>query len=86
MGTDEEAVAALVSDRADAVVTLDVHDRAAWRGEPFEGEFRSMLVCVRRAGTWRLRGWPDHGSCLGDLLTPRARDWHAVAGSGTLVT
>ena len=36
-----------------AVVTLDVHDRAAWRGEPFEGDFRSMFVYLRREGTWR---------------------------------
>ena len=36
-----------------AVVTFDVHDRAAWRGEPFEGDFRSMFVYVRRGGTWR---------------------------------
>ena len=36
-----------------AVVTLDVHDRAAWKGEPFEGDFKSMFVYVRHEGTWR---------------------------------
>ena len=36
-----------------AVVTLDVHDRATWRGEPFEGDFRSTFVYVRRGGAWR---------------------------------
>ena len=34
-----------------AVVTLDVHDRAIWQGEPFEGDFRSLFVYVRRDGT-----------------------------------
>ena len=126
MGTDEEAVAALVSDRADAlvrgdahrmreilapdftytnasgvscnredyvasyvgssdlvwvaqessgllvrvygdvaVVTLDVHDRAAWRGETFEGNSRSMFVYVRRGGTWR---------CVAGQTTARASE------------
>ena len=36
-----------------AVVTLDVHDRATWQGEPFEGDFRSLFVYVRRDGIWR---------------------------------
>ncbi len=36
-----------------AVISLDVHDRATWRGEPFEGYFRSLFVYVRREGTWR---------------------------------
>jgi len=36
-----------------AVVTLDVSDRATWRGEPFGGEYRSLYVYVRRDGVWR---------------------------------
>jgi uncharacterized protein (TIGR02246 family) len=36
-----------------AVVTLDVHDRGTWQSEPFEGDFRSTFVYVRREGTWR---------------------------------
>jgi hypothetical protein len=36
-----------------AVATLDVHDRAVWRGDPFEGDFRSLFVYVRRGDTWR---------------------------------
>ncbi len=36
-----------------AVVTLDVHDRAVWQGEPFEGWFRSLFVYVRRSGRWQ---------------------------------
>jgi uncharacterized protein (TIGR02246 family) len=36
-----------------AVVTLDVHDRATWQGDRFEGRFRSLFVYVRREGTWR---------------------------------
>jgi uncharacterized protein (TIGR02246 family) len=35
-----------------AVVTLDVHDRATWQGEPFEGRFRSLFVYLRRDGRW----------------------------------
>jgi uncharacterized protein (TIGR02246 family) len=46
-----------------AVVTLDVHDRATWRGEPFEGRFRSLFVYVRRDGTWR---------CVAGQTTERA--------------
>ena len=46
-----------------AVVTLDVHDRASWRGEPFEGEFRSLFVYVRRGDTWR---------CVAGQTTPRS--------------
>jgi uncharacterized protein (TIGR02246 family) len=50
----QESSALLVRVYGDAaVVTLDVHDRAAWRGEPFEGDFRSMFVYVRREGRWR---------------------------------
>ena len=50
----QESSALLVRVYGDAaVVTLDVHDRGAWRGEPFEGDFRSMFVYVRRGGTWR---------------------------------
>ena len=36
-----------------AIVTLDVHDRATWQGQPFEGDFRSLFVYVRRDGAWR---------------------------------
>lgn len=36
-----------------AVVTLEVHDRATWQGEPFEGHFRSTFVYVRQEVTWR---------------------------------
>src|SRR4051812_4083631 len=36
-----------------AVVRLDVHDRATWSGEPFEGDFRTLSVYVRREGTWQ---------------------------------
>jgi hypothetical protein len=32
---------------------LDVHDRATWQGQPFEGDFRSLFVYVRRDGRWR---------------------------------
>jgi hypothetical protein len=35
-----------------AVVTLDVHDRATWQGEPIEGRFRSLFVYVLRDGRW----------------------------------
>ncbi|MGZ5399349.1 MAG: nuclear transport factor 2 family protein, partial [Nocardioides sp.] len=50
----QESSALLVRVHGDAaVVTLDVHDRGAWRGEPFEGDFRSMFVYVRREGAWR---------------------------------
>ena len=35
-----------------AVVTLDVHDRATWQGEAFEGRFRSLFVYARRDGRW----------------------------------
>jgi len=48
-----------------AVVTLDVHDRATWRGEPFEGDFRSLFVYVRRVGTWR---------CVAGQTTSRSSD------------
>ena len=50
----QESSALLVRVYGDvAVVTLDVHDRATWQGEPFEGDFRSLFVYVRRQGTWR---------------------------------
>ena len=50
----QESSALLVRVYGDvAVVTLDVHDRAVWRGEPFEGDFTSMFVYVQRSGTWR---------------------------------
>ena len=42
-----------------AIVTLDVHDRATWQGQPFEGDFRSLFVYVRRDGSVALRGRPD---------------------------
>ena len=48
-----------------AVVTLDVHDRATWRGEPFEGDFRSLFVYVRRGGVWR---------CVAGQTTSRSSD------------
>jgi hypothetical protein len=48
-----------------AVVTLDVHDRATWQGEPFEGDFRSMFVYVRRDGVWR---------CVAGQTTSRSSD------------
>ena len=32
-------------------MTLDVHDRATSRGEPFEGDFRSLFVYVRATGS-----------------------------------
>ena len=48
-----------------AVVTLDVHDRATWQGEPFEGDFRSMFVYVRRDGRW----W-----CVAGQTTARSDD------------
>jgi hypothetical protein len=46
-----------------AVVTLDVHDRATWQGEPFEGDFRSLFVYVRHNRTWR---------CVAGQTTARA--------------
>jgi uncharacterized protein (TIGR02246 family) len=46
-----------------AVVTVDVHDRATWQGEPFEGWFRSLFVYVRRDGRWR---------CVAGQTTSRA--------------
>ncbi len=62
----QESSALLVRVYGDAaVVTLDVHDRAAWRGEPFEGDFRSMFVYVRRGGTWR---------CVAGQTTTRSSD------------
>ena len=48
-----------------AVVTLDVHDRATWQGEPFEGDFRSLFVYVRRGGVWR---------CVAGQTTSRSSD------------
>jgi uncharacterized protein (TIGR02246 family) len=48
-----------------AVVTLDVHDRATWAGEPFEGHFRSLFVYVRLDGTWR---------CVAGQTTSRPSD------------
>lgn len=36
-----------------AVVTLDVHDRAIWRGELVEGDYRSTFVYVRREDGWQ---------------------------------
>jgi len=48
-----------------AVVTLDVHDRATWQGEPFEGDFRSMFVYVRRDSVWR---------CVAGQTTSRSSD------------
>jgi hypothetical protein len=33
-------------------VTINVHDRATWQGEPFDGRFRSLFVYVRRDATW----------------------------------
>ena len=48
-----------------AVVTLDVHDRATWQGEPFAGEFRSLFVYVRRDGVWR---------CVAGQTTSRPSD------------
>jgi uncharacterized protein (TIGR02246 family) len=36
-----------------AVVTVDAHDRAVWRGGLFEADVRSLFVYVRRDGTWR---------------------------------
>ena len=48
-----------------AVVTLDVHDRATWQGEPFAGEFRSLFVYVRRDGVWR---------CVAGQTTSRSSD------------
>jgi hypothetical protein len=36
-----------------AVVTMDVHDRLTWHGEPVEGYFRSIFVCVRRSDSWQ---------------------------------
>ena len=48
-----------------AVVTLDVHDRATWRGEPFEGDFRSLFVYVRGHGVWR---------CVAGQTTSRSSD------------
>jgi uncharacterized protein (TIGR02246 family) len=48
-----------------AVVTLDVSDRATWRGEPFAGEFRSLYVYVRRDRVWR---------CVAGQTTARSAD------------
>ncbi len=48
-----------------AVVLLDVHDRATWRGDPFEGSFRSLFVYMRREGTWR---------CVAGQTTSRSSD------------
>ena len=57
-----EAVIRVYGDAA--VVTLDVHDRATWRGEPFEGAFRSLFIYVRRDGRWR---------CVAGQTTTRPR-------------
>ena len=60
----------LISVHGDAaVVTLDVHDRATWAGEPFEGRFRSLFVYVRRDARWQ---------CVAGQTTTRADD----GGSG----
>ena len=48
-----------------AVVTLDVSDRATWRGEPSAGEFRSLYVYVRSDGVWR---------CVAGQTTTRSAD------------
>jgi hypothetical protein len=48
-----------------AVVTLDVHDRAVWRGVPFEGDFTSLFVYVRSEGSWR---------CVAGQTTSRPSD------------
>ena len=60
----QKSSASLVRVYGDAaVVTLDVHDRASWRGEPFDGEFRSIYVYVRCGATWR---------CVAGQTTARA--------------
>jgi hypothetical protein len=48
-----------------AVVTLDVHDRAAWSGTVVEGDYRSMFVYVRQEDTWR---------CVAGQTTSRSSD------------
>lgn len=35
------------------VVTCNVHDRAEFQGNAFEGNFRSLFVYVKRNGAWR---------------------------------
>ena len=61
--TSSEPVVRTYGDTA--VVTLDVHDRATWQGEPFAGEFRSLFVYVRPDGVWR---------CVAGQTTSRSSD------------
>jgi ketosteroid isomerase-like protein len=46
-----------VRELGDTALVIGIHDqKAAYRGTPSDGEFRSTHVWVRRDGAWRLAG------------------------------